>query len=58
MKCTPMRGTPIRNMRYMPRAEALTAPTEEDNAEDEQLEPFHKSLVGSAGISEVNNSGV
>jgi hypothetical protein len=39
------------------RAEALTTPTEEDNAEDEQLEPFHKSLVGSAGFSEVNNSG-
>jgi hypothetical protein len=33
--------------------EALTTP-----AEEEQLEPFHKLLEGSAGTSEVNNSEV
>jgi hypothetical protein len=39
------------------RALATTA-VEEEDAEEEQLKPFHKLLKGSAGASEVSNSEV
>jgi len=40
------------------RPEALANPVEEEDSEEEQLEPFHKLLDGSAGASEVSNSEI
>jgi hypothetical protein len=37
---------------------ALTTPAEEEDADEEQFEPLHKLLEGSAGASEVSNSKV
>jgi hypothetical protein len=41
---------------YGVRPEAFIYPAEEEDAEEEQLEPFRKVLEGSAGASEIATS--